>query len=216
MTEPDCGSDAAAMTTSARRDGDDWIIDGQKTYISNGQIADVITLFARTGEADGAKGISAFILPGNAPGLSIAERIEAIAPHPLARLKLDGVRLPALPCSAIPAKASRSRCKRSTCSGSPSVPRRSVLPTRICRGACLRDTRKLGKATLADNAVTQERLGEMAVAIDASALLIARAAWQQDKGDGDNRRAAAMAKLHATEEAQKVIDTPSSFMADLA
>ena len=86
MTEPATGSDAANISTTATRDGDDYIINGEKTYISNGQIADVITLFARTGEGEGARGISAFILPGDTPGLEVAERIEAIAPHPLARL----------------------------------------------------------------------------------------------------------------------------------
>ncbi len=207
MTEPDCGSDAAAMTTSARRDGDDWVIHGEKTYISNGQIADVITLFARTGEADGAKGISAFILPGNAPGLSVAERIEAIAPHPLARLKLDGVRLPASAMLGNPGEGFKVAMQtlnlfRVTVGAAAlGFARRAFVEARSFAAQ-----RKLGKATLANNAVTQERLAEMAMAIDASALLVARAAWQQDKGDGDNRRAAAMAKLHATEEAQKVID----------
>ena len=210
MTEPATGSDAANIATSAVRDGDDYVIDGEKTYISNGQIADVITLFARTGEAEGARGISAFILPGGTPGLEVAERIEAIAPHPLARLKLTDVRLPASAMLGNPGEGFK-------------VAMQTLTLFRVTVGAAalgfarraldeainFSTSRKLGNGTLADNAVTQANLAEMALAIDASALLIARAAWAQDKpeiaGD-DNRRAAAMAKLHATEAAQKVID----------
>jgi len=207
MTEPATGSDAASIATSAVRDGDDYVINGEKTYISNGQIADVITLFARTGEAEGARGISAFILPGGTPGLAVAERIEAIAPHPLARLTFTDVRLPASAMLGNPGEGFK-------------VAMQTLTLFRVTVGAAalgfaaraldeaikFSTARKLGNGTLADNAVTQAKLADMATSIDASALLIARAAWQQDKGDGDNRRAAAMAKLHATEAAQQVID----------
>ena len=207
MTEPGSGSDAANIATSATRDGDDYVINGEKTYISNGAIADVLTLFARTGEAEGARGISAFILPGGTPGLEVAERIEAIAPHPLARLTLTDVRLPTTAMLGNPGEGFK-------------VAMQTLTLFRVTVGAAalgfarraldeavkFSTTRKLGNGTLADNAVTQANLADMATSIDASALLIARAAWQQDKGDGDNRRAAAMAKLHATEGAQKVID----------
>ena len=207
MTEPDTGSDAANIATTAVRDGDDYVINGEKTYISNGAIADVITLFARTGEADGARGISAFILPGGTPGLEVAERIEAIAPHPLARLTLDNVRLPASAMLGNPGEGFKVAMQtltlfRVTVGAAALGFARRALDEAISFST----RRKLGNGTLADNAVTQANLAEMALAIDASALLIARAAWQQDKGDGDNRRAAAMAKLHATEQAQKVID----------
>ncbi|MEL6233988.1 MAG: acyl-CoA dehydrogenase family protein, partial [Pseudomonadota bacterium] len=94
LTEPASGSDVANLTTEARRDGESWVISGEKTWISNGGIADVYTLFARTGEGAGAKGLSAFLLPSDTPGLAVAERLEVIAPHPLARLTLDEVRLP--------------------------------------------------------------------------------------------------------------------------
>ena len=93
MTEPECGSDAANMSTSAMRDGNEWVLVGEKTYISNGGIADFYVTFARTGEGEGARGLSAFIVPADA--VSVAERIEVIAPHPLARLKYDNVRIPA-------------------------------------------------------------------------------------------------------------------------
>ncbi len=210
MTEPATGSDAANISTSATRDGDDYVINGEKTYISNGQIADVVTLFARTGEAEGARGISAFILPGGTPGLEVAERIQAIAPHPLARLKLTDVRLPASAMLGAPGEGFKVAMQtltlfRVTVGAAALGFARRALDEAITFSI----GRKLGKGTLADNAVTQANLAEMALAIDASALLIARAAWAQDKpeiaGD-DNRRAAAMAKLHATESAQKVID----------
>lgn len=210
MTEPATGSDAANIATTATRDGDDYVINGEKTYISNGQIADVITLFARTGEADGARGISAFILPGGTPGLEVAERIHAIAPHPLARLTLTDVRLPASAMLGLPGEGFKVAMQtltlfRVTVGAAALGFARRALDEAIAFSTA----RKLGDATLADNAVTQANLAEMALAIDASALLIARAAWAQDKpeiaGD-DNRRAAAMAKLHATEAAQKVID----------
>ena len=207
MTEPGCGSDAASIATSAIRDGDDYVINGEKTYISNGAIADVITLFARTGEAEGARGISAFILPGGTPGLAVAERIEAIAPHPLARLTLDNVRLPASAMLGNPGEGFKVAMQtltlfRVTVGAAALGFARRALDEAIAFST----TRKLGNGTLADNAVTQANLADMATSIDASALLIARAAWQQDKGDGDNRRAAAMAKLHATEAAGQVID----------
>jgi acyl-CoA dehydrogenase len=207
MTEPGCGSDAASITTSAVRDGDDWVIDGEKTYISNGAIADVITLFARTGEAEGARGISAFILPGDTPGLQIAERIEVIAPHPLARLRMNGVRLPASAMLGNPGEGFKVAMQtltlfRVTVGAAALGFSRRALDEALA----FTSTRKLGSGMLADNAVTQASLAEMALAIDASALLIARAAWQQDKRDGDSQREAAMAKLHATEQAQKVID----------
>ena len=210
MTEPATGSDAANISTTATRDGDDYVINGEKTYISNGQIADVITLFARTGEADGARGISAFILPGGTPGIEVAERIHAIAPHPLARLTLTDVRLPASAMLGLPGEGFKVAMQtltlfRVTVGAAALGFARRALDEAIAFST----SRKLGDATLADNAVTQANLAEMALAIDASALLIARAAWAQDKpeiaGD-DNRRAAAMAKLHATEAAQKVID----------
>ncbi|HXG99343.1 MAG TPA: acyl-CoA dehydrogenase family protein [Sphingomicrobium sp.] len=203
MTEPDAGSDAANLAMTARPDGDHFVLDGEKTYISNGGIADFYTIFARTGEA-GSRGLSAFIVAADAPGLTIAERIHVIAPHPLARLKFDKVRAQII--------------------GAPGegfgIAMRTLNLFRVTVGAAalgfacraldealaFSTGRKLGGATLADNAVTQASLADMATRIDASALLIYRAAWQQDVEAGDNRRAAAMAKLYATESAQKVVD----------
>ena len=205
LTEPETGSDAANIAMRAERSGDGWLLTGEKSYISNGTIADVLTVFARTGAPqEGARGISAFIVRGDDPGLSVAERIEVIAPHPLARLRFDGVRADLLgePEEGFKIAMQTLNLFRVTV-GAAAL----GFATRAMQEAVqFATTRKLGNGTLADNAVTQEKLGEMATSIDASALLIARAAWQQDLGRADNRRAAAMAKLHATEEAQKVID----------
>src|SRR5699024_8179866 len=95
LSEPDAGSDVAAMACQARADGESYVLNGEKTWISNGGIADFYVVFARTGEQPGARGISAFIVDADTPGLEIAERIEVIAPHPLARLRFDNCRIPA-------------------------------------------------------------------------------------------------------------------------
>jgi acyl-CoA dehydrogenase len=205
LTEPETGSDAANIAMTARQDGDGWVLDGEKTYISNGTIADVLTVFARTGSPDdGARGISAFIVRGDDHGLSVAERIEVIAPHPLARLKFDRVRADLLGEAGEGFKVAMQTLNlfRVTV-GAAAL---GFASRALKEALAFASTRKLGAGTLADHPVTQEKLADMATAIDASALLIARAAWQQDMGAADNRRAAAMAKLHATEEAQKVID----------
>jgi len=205
MTEPECGSDAANMQTSAMRDGNEWVLVGEKTYISNGGIADFYVTFARTGEGEGAKGLSAFIVPADA--VEIAERIKVIAPHPLARLEYDKVRIPADAIIGEPGEGFRIAMEtlnlfRVTVGAAALGFARRALDEALSWAK----HRRLGSGTLADNAVTQAKLADMALAIDASALLIYRAAWQQDVGGVDNRRAAAMAKLHATEAAQQVID----------
>ena len=205
MTEPECGSDAANMQTSAMRDGNEWVLVGEKTYISNGGIADFYVTFARTGEGEGARGLSAFIVPAGA--VSVAERIDVVAPHPLARLRYDNARIPADAIIGEPGEGFRIGMEtlnlfRVTVGAAALGFARRALDEAL---AFARD-RRLGSATLADNAVTQAKLADMALAVDASALLIYRAAWQQDVGGTDHRRAAAMAKLHATESAQRVID----------
>jgi acyl-CoA dehydrogenase len=205
MTEPDCGSDAANMSTSAMRDGNEWVLIGEKTYISNGGIADFYVTFARTGEGEGARGLSAFIVPADA--VEIAERIHVIAPHPLARLEYDNVRIPADAIIGEPGEGFRIAMEtlnlfRVTVGAAALGFARRALDEALAFAS----KRRLGSGTLADNAVTQGKLADMALAIDASALLIYRAAWQQDVGGTDHRRAAAMAKLHATEAAQQVID----------
>src|SRR4051794_29444306 len=205
MTEPACGSDAANIATSAMRDGNEWVLVGEKTYISNGGIADFYVTFARTGEGEGARGLSAFIVP--ADSLTVAERIEVIAPHPLARLKYDNVRIPADAIIGEPGEGFRIGMEtlnlfRVTVGAAALGFARRALDEALTFAA----NRRLGSGTLAENAVTQAKLADMALAVDASALLTYRAAWQQDVGSVDNRRAAAMAKLQATESAQTVID----------
>ena len=163
--------------------------------------------FARTGDGEGSRGLSAFIVPADTRGLSVAERIEVIAPHPLARLKYDNVRVPADAIVGEPGEGFRVGMEtlnlfRVTVGAAALGLARRAMDEALAFAA----KRRLGSATLADNAVTQARLADMATAIDASALLIYRAAWQQDEGGTDNRRAAAMAKLFATEAAQKIID----------
>ncbi len=207
MTEPECGSDAANINTSAMRDGNEWVLVGEKTYISNGGIAEFYVTFARTGEGEGSRGLSAFIVPADAPGLSVEERIEVIAPHPLARLKYDNARIPADAIIGEPGEGFRIGMEtlnlfRVTVGAAALGFARRALAEAI---SYARD-RRLGSGKLANNAVTQASLADMALAVDASALLIYRAAWQQDLGGTDNRRAAAMAKLHATEAAQQVVD----------
>ncbi len=206
MTEPECGSDAANIQTSAMKDGSEWVLVGEKTYISNGGIADFYVTFARTGEGEGARGLSAFIVP--AGSVEVVERIDVIAPHPLARLKYDNVRIPADAIIGEPGEGFRIAMEtlnlfRVTVGAAALGFARRALDEALGWAT----KRRLGNATLADNAVTQEKLADMAPAVDASALLIYRAAWQQDVGGTDNRRAAAMAKLNATESAQKVIDS---------
>ena len=209
MTEPECGSDAANMSTSAMREGNEWVLVGEKTYISNGGIADFYVTFARTGEGEGARGLSTFIVPADA--VSVEERIEVVAPHPLARLRYDNARIPADAMIGEPGEGFRIGMEtlnlfRVTVGAAALGFARRALDEALS----FAKGRRLGSGTLADNAVTQARLADMALLIDASALLIYRAAWQQDVGgsgtSADSRRAAAMAKLHATEAAQQVID----------
>jgi acyl-CoA dehydrogenase len=205
MTEPECGSDAANIQTSAMREADEWVLVGEKTYISNGGIANFYVTFARTGEGEGARGLSAFIVPADA--VSVEERIDVIAPHPLARLKYDNVRMPADAIIGEPGEGFRIGMEtlnlfRVTVGAAALGFARRALDEALG----FAKARRLGSATLADNAVTQAKLADMALAVDSSALLIYRAAWQQDVGGVDNRRAAAMAKLHATEAAQQTID----------
>ena len=198
MTEPLCGSDAANIATSAMRDGNEWVLVGEKTLISNGGIADFYVTFARTGEGEGAAGLSAFIVPAEL--VDVEERIEVIAPHPLARLRYDNVRIPAYAIIGEPGEGFRIGMEtlnlfRVTVGAAALGFARRALDEALSWAK----SRRLGTGTLADNGVTQAKLADMA-------LLIYRSAWQQDEGGADNRRAAAMAKLHATEAAQHVID----------
>jgi acyl-CoA dehydrogenase len=207
LTELESGSDVAAMETRAERTDSGWRINGAKTYISNGGIADHYILFARTGEAPGARGISAFLVPADTPGLEITERIRVIAPHPLATLTFRNMLLPR---DALIGAAGRGFAQamatldvfRTTVGAAALGFARRALDEAVSRAR----SRKLQGRVLAENAVIQAMLGEMALDIDAAALLVYRAGWMRDVQKARNTREAAMAKLHATEIAQRVID----------
>ena len=206
MTEPECGSDAANMATSAMLDGNEWVLVGEKTYISNGGIADFYVTFARTGEGEGARGLSAFIVP--AESVTVEERIEVIAPHPLARLKYDKVRIPADSIIGEPGEGFRIAMEtlnlfRVTVGAAALGFARRALDETVKRVA----TRRLSAAPMAELQMVQGHVADMALDIDAAALLVYRAAWTKDQGAARVSREAAMAKLYATEAAQRVIDT---------
>jgi alkylation response protein AidB-like acyl-CoA dehydrogenase len=211
LSEPQAGSDVAALACAARREADGYVLDGEKTWISNGGIADFYVVFARTGDGGGeggrgSRGISAFIVDADAPGLHIAERIDVIAPHPLARLRFDGCRIPAANRIGDEgqgfkvAMATLDVFRTSVAAASLGFARRA-LDEALKRA---RERAMFGK-TLADFQLTQAKLAQMATGIDASALLTYRAAWMRDQGKKVTREAA-MAKLTATETAQAVID----------
>ena len=207
LSEPASGSDVANMTTTAVRDGEDFVVNGEKTWISNGGIADVYVLFARTGEAPGARGISAFLVPADTPGLEIAERIEVIAPHPLARLKFTDMRLPGAALIGDAGAGFRIAMSvldvfRSTVGAAALGFARRAMDESLKRV----QERELFGAPLFDLQMVQGHIADMALGVDASALLIYRAAWTKDMGAPRVTREAAMAKLHATETAQQVID----------
>jgi acyl-CoA dehydrogenase len=208
MTESQAGSDAAAIITTAERDGDSYILNGHKAYISNGGIADHYVVLARTGEAPGARGLSAFVVDfEGTPGFSISERYKVIAPHPLGRLRFDGARVPASQMIGKPGEgfkivmATLDLFRPSVGAAALGFARRA-LDESLQRAR----TREMFGATLGDLQLTQARLADMAVDVDAAALLIYRAAWTRDSGAARTTREAAMAKLFATEAAQRVVD----------
>jgi len=207
LSEKEAGSDVAAMASSARLDGDAYVLDGEKTWISNGGIADVYTLFARTGEAPGARGISAFVVFPSDTGFSAAERIDVIAPHPLATLRLEDCRIPVSRRLGAPgggfklAMQTLDIFRASVAAAALGLARRA-LDESLDHAR----KRKMFGATLADLQLTQAALGDMATEIDAAALLTYRAAWRRDVQKLPTTREAAMAKMTATESAQSVID----------
>lgn len=208
LTEPGSGSDVARTATVAVPDGGDYVIRGEKTYISNGGIADLYVVFARTGEAPGAKGLSAFLMPADSPGLEVVERIEVIAPHPLAHLRFNDVRLPASAMIGAPGAGFKVAMSvldvfRSTVGAAALGFARRALDEALARVK----SRQLFGAPLHELQMVQGHIADMALDVDASALLIYRAAWTKDMGAPRVSREAAMAKLHATEAAQRVIDT---------
>lgn len=208
LSEPEAGSDVAAMSTSATPDGSDHVrIDGVKTWISNGGIADHYVVFVRTGEAPGARGLSAFVVDADTPGLIIEERIDVIAPHPLATLRFDNCRVPLTQRLGAPGEGFKVAMAtldvfRSTVGAASLGFARRALDEALKHAS----SRHLFGAPLSDLQLTQAALAEMATAVDTSSLLVYRAAWTKDQGADRVTREAAMAKMHATESAQSVID----------
>jgi acyl-CoA dehydrogenase len=213
LSEPEAGSDVAAMQCAARVEGEHAVLDGEKTWISNGGIADFYVVFARTGEGDesgatrrGARGISAFIVEAGTPGFEVAERIEVIAPHPLARLKFTDCRVPLVQRIGAAGEGFKVAMRtldvfRTSVAAAALGFARRALDEALRRAT----TRKMFGQRLADFQLTQGRLAQMATTIDAAALLTYRAAWQRDQGRNVTKEAA-MAKMSATEGAQAVID----------
>ena len=207
LTEPQSGSDVANSTMTATLDGGEYVLNGQKTWISNGGIADVYTLFARTGEAPGAKGLSAFVIPAGLDGFDVTERLQTIAPHPLATLTFTDCRIPASAMIGEPGQGFKIAMSvldvfRSTVAAAALGFARRALDEAVGRVS----TRHVQGAPLADLQLVQGHIADMALDIDAAALLVYRAAWAKDSGAPRVTREAAMAKLFATDHAQQVID----------
>ena len=207
LSEPQAGSDVGAVATTARRTGGGWVLDGAKTWISNGGIADHYVVFARSEELPGTKGLSAFIVDAGAKGLKVAARIAVSAPHPLATLEFRGCKVG--DGALVGKRGDGFRIAMATL---------DVFRTTVGAAALGFARRALDEALervrrrkafgrpLAEFQLTQARLADMAVAVDAAALLVYRAAWRKDSGAARITREAAMAKLFATESAQQVID----------
>jgi acyl-CoA dehydrogenase len=207
LSEPASGSDVANLSTTARPDGDGYVLDGEKTWISNGGIADLYVVFARTGEAPGARGLSAFIVRGDNPGLHLVERIEVMAPHPLARIvfkncKVDAGALIGAPGEGFKIAMATLDVFRTTVGAAALGFARRALEETVKRAAA----RELFGAPLSELQMVQGHIADMALEVDAAALLVYRAAWTKDNGAQRITREAAMAKLFATEAAQRVID----------
>jgi acyl-CoA dehydrogenase len=208
LSEPESGSDVANVTTSARRDGDAYVLHGTKAWISNAGIADHYVVFARTGEAPGAKGLSAFVLDADTPGLRITEKPEIIAPHAIGTLSLEGCRVQASALLGQPgdgfkiAMSTLDIFRASVGAAALGFARRAMHEA-LRRAS----SREVFGRKLAQMQATQMRLSDMAVDIDTSALLVYRAAWLKDTQDERITLESAMAKLHATEAAQRVIDS---------
>lgn len=207
LSEPKSGSDVANIETTAKLVADHYIIEGEKTWISNGGIADLYIVFARTGEAPGAKGLSAFLVPGDTPGFEIVERLETIAPHPLARIKFNNMKIPAASLIGNSGQGFAIAMAvldifRSSVGAAALGFARRAFDESLKRST----TRELFGAPMNDLQMVQGHLAEMAVDIDAAGLLIYRAAWTKDTGAPRITREAAMAKLFATDKAQEIID----------
>ena len=215
LSEPDAGSDVAALSCAARVDGDSVVLHGEKTWISNGGIADFYVVFARTGEAPGSRGISAFIVDADTPGLVIAERMHVIAPHPLARLQFADCRVPRSARLGGAGEGFKVAMRtldvfRTSVAAAALGFARRALDVALHRAT----SRRMFGGVLSDLQLTQASLAQMAITIDSAALHTYRTAWMRDCGQNVTREAA-MAKYVATEGAQQVIDAAVQLLGGL-
>jgi len=207
LSEPEAGSDVAAMSCSARADGDQWVLNGTKTWISNAGIADFYTVFARTDDTGGAKGISCFVVEAGTPGFEVTERIDLVAPHPLGTLTFSDCRIPRAHLVGEEgrgfgiAMATLDVFRSTVAAAALGMARRALDETLDYTAE-----RNIFGGKLGDLQLVQAKIGEMALGVDSSALLVYRAAWTKDCAAERVTREAAMAKYHATETAQQVID----------
>ena len=207
LSEPEAGSDVAAMSCSARADGDQWVLNGTKTWISNAGIADFYTVFARTDDTGGAKGISCFVVEAGTPGFEVTERIDLVAPHPLGTLTFSDCRIPKAHLVGEEgrgfgiAMATLDVFRSTVAAAALGMARRALDETLDYTAE-----RNIFGGKLGDLQLVQAKIGEMALGVDSSALLVYRAAWTKDCAAERVTREAAMAKYHATETAQQVID----------
>jgi len=207
LSEAEAGSDVAAMATTAEQSANGYVLNGSKTWISNGGIADFYCVFARTGEEPGARGLSAFIVDASNPGLEVTERIDTIAPHPLATLSFNNCAVATDDRIGEPGEGFKIAMAtldvfRTTVAAAALGFARRALDEAVQHTS----TRELFGAPLSALQMTEASIAEMAMEIDASALLVYRSAWAKDCYQERVTREAAMAKLYATEAAQKVID----------
>ncbi len=207
LSEPDGGSDVASLKCAARKDGNDYVLDGTKTWISNAGIAGHYVVFARTGEAPGAKGLSAFVVDSDANGLTVTERIPVIAPHPLGTIVFDGCRVPADNMLGGPGEGFKVAMAtldvfRSTVGAAALGFARRALDESLTRAK----ERQVQGKPLAGYQLIQEKIADMALDVDAAALLVYRAAWTKDEKGTRVSRESGMAKLYATEAAQRAAD----------
>ena len=207
LSEADAGSDVAAISTLAERDGDDFLISGEKTWISNAGIADHYVVFARSGERAGSKGLSAFIVPAQSPGVSVPERITTLSPHPLGTVRFERVRVEPRGLIGKPGEGFKIAMAtldvfRSTVGAAALGFARRALDESVSYA----HSRRVFDQALASFQLTQSRIADMATDVDTSALLVYRAAWTKDRGAERVTREAGMAKMFATEAAQRVVD----------
>jgi acyl-CoA dehydrogenase len=216
LSEAEAGSDVAALATTARREGETYVLDGSKTWISNGGIADFYVVFARTGEAKGTRGLSALVVDADTPGLDASRRVDIIAPHPMATISFTGCRVPAANLLGQPGEGFKLAMRnldvfRTTVGAAALGFARRALDEALARAK----SRKLFGGVLADLQMTQAKLADMATGIDGAALLTYRSAWTRDVQKRRVTREAAMAKMHATETAQQVIDSAVQLLGGL-